>query len=110
RRAAQRPEGETPPPTGTRPPPISSRRLSSRPPTATTRRLTRPASRGVGIRSSKTLALSALIGVLLLAAGCATPIGVSLTDPQDVHSLVTRSVLNGSEPSGPTAQTLHRLG
>ena len=64
----------------------------------------------MGIRSSKTLALSALIGVLLLAAGCATPIGVSLTDPQDVHSLVTRSVLNGREPSGPTAQTLHRLG
>jgi len=64
----------------------------------------------VGIRSSKTLALSALIGVLLLAAACATPIGVSLTDPQDVHRLVTRSVLNGREPSGPTTQTLHRLG
>src|SRR5262249_46492987 len=71
---------------------------------------TRRASRGVGIRSSKTLAFSTLIGVLLLAAACATPIGVSLTDPQDVHSLVTRSVLNGREPSGPTTQTLHRLG
>jgi pimeloyl-ACP methyl ester carboxylesterase len=41
---------------------------------------------------------------------CATPIGVSLTDPQHVHRLVTRSVLNGNDPSGPTAQTLHRLG
>ena len=64
----------------------------------------------MGIRSSKALALSALIGVLLLAGACATPIGVSLTDPQDVLSLVTRSVLNGNEPSGPTTQTLHRLG
>ena len=77
---------------------------------ATTRRPTRRACRGAGIRSSRVPALSALIGVLLLAAACATPIGVSLIDPQDAHSLVTRSVLSGGEVSGPTAQTLHRLG
>jgi pimeloyl-ACP methyl ester carboxylesterase len=64
----------------------------------------------VDIRSSRPIALAALIGVLLLASACATPIGVSLTDPQDVHRLVTRSALNGDEPSAPTEQTLHRLG
>jgi pimeloyl-ACP methyl ester carboxylesterase len=64
----------------------------------------------VGIRSSRAPALAALIGFLVLAAACATPIGVSLTDPEDVLRLVTRSALNGNEPSGPTAQTLHRLG
>jgi pimeloyl-ACP methyl ester carboxylesterase len=64
----------------------------------------------VGIRSSRTAALVTLTGVLLLAGACATPIGVSLTDPQDVHRLVTQSVLNGRDPSGATAQTLHRLG
>jgi pimeloyl-ACP methyl ester carboxylesterase len=64
----------------------------------------------VGIRSSRTAALVTLIGVLLLAGACATPIGVSLTDPQDAHRLVTQSVLTGDEPSWATTQTLHRLG
>jgi pimeloyl-ACP methyl ester carboxylesterase len=64
----------------------------------------------VGIRSSRALALGTLIGILLAAGACATPIGVSLTDPQYVHRQATRSVLTGSEPSGATAQTLHRLG
>jgi len=76
----------------------------------TTRRPTERASRGVDIRSSKTLSLAALIGVLLVASACATPIGVSLTDPQDVHRLVTQSVLTGDEPSWATTQTLQRLG
>src|SRR5689334_7947723 len=99
--------------TGTtaRPRPLPSRRSrSSRPATRTTRRPIRRAWRGAGIRSSRTITLAALIGVLLLVGACATPIGVSLTDPQHVHRLVTRSVLNGNDPSGPTAQTLHRLG
>ena len=64
----------------------------------------------MGIRSSRATALASLIGVLLLAGACATPIGVSLTDPQDVHRLATRSVLSGDELSGATTQTLHRLG
>jgi pimeloyl-ACP methyl ester carboxylesterase len=64
----------------------------------------------VGIRSSRTRALAALIGVAALAGACATPIGVSLTDPQYVQRLVTRNVLTSREPSGATAQTLHRLG
>jgi pimeloyl-ACP methyl ester carboxylesterase len=93
---------------------------SSRPATRTTRRPTQRASRGAGIRSSsarlnrartgRARALVALIGVLLVAGACATPIGISLTDPQEIHRLVTLSALNGDEPSGPTAQTLHRLG
>lgn len=70
----------------------------------------RPVWGGVGIRSSRALALGTLIGVLLAAGACATPIGVSLSDPQYVHRQATRSVLTGSEPSGATAQTLHRLG
>jgi pimeloyl-ACP methyl ester carboxylesterase len=64
----------------------------------------------VGIRSSRAAALVALFGVLLLAGACATPIGVSLTDPQDSYRLVTQSVLTGNEPSWATRQTLHRLG
>jgi len=40
----------------------------------------RPAWGGVGIRSSRLLALGTLIGVLLAAGACATPIGVSLTE------------------------------
>jgi hypothetical protein len=47
----------------------------------------RRACRGAGIRSSRALALGALIGVLLAAGACATPIGVSLTDPQEIHGL-----------------------
>ena len=96
--------------TARQPRPPSRRKRNNRPATPTTRRLTRRACRGAGIRSSRVPSLAALIGVLLLAAACATPIGVSLTDPQDVHRLVTRSALNGDEPSGPTAQTLHSLG
>lgn len=64
----------------------------------------------MGIRSSRTAALIALIGVLLLAGACATPIGVSLSDPQDSYRLVTQSVLTGDESSWATTQTLHRLG
>src|SRR5215469_5730506 len=88
----------------------SRRKRSNRPAMPTTRRPTERASRGVDIRSSKTLSLAALIGVLLVASACATPIGVSLTDPQDVHRLVTQSVLTGDEPSWATTQTLQRLG
>lgn len=70
----------------------------------------RHAWRGADIRSSRALALGTLSGVLLAAGACATPIGVSLTDPQYVQRLVTRSVLTSSAPSAATVQTLHRLG
>jgi pimeloyl-ACP methyl ester carboxylesterase len=70
----------------------------------------RHAWRGVDIRSSRSLALVSLIGVLLLTGACVTPIGVSLSDPQDIHRLVARSALTGDKPSAATEQTLHRLG
>ncbi len=62
------------------------------------------------IRSSRTLALVALIGVLFLAGACATPIGVSLSGPKEIHRAVTRSVLTNGQPSAATEQFLHRLG
>jgi pimeloyl-ACP methyl ester carboxylesterase len=64
----------------------------------------------VDIRSSKARALPALIGVLLLAGACATPIGVSLSGPKEIHRAVTRSVLTNGQPSAATEQFLHRLG
>ena len=70
----------------------------------------RRAWRGVDIRSGRSLALVSLIGVLVLTAACLTPIGVSLSDPQDIHRLVARSALTGSKPSAATEQTLHRNG
>ena len=70
----------------------------------------RRACRGAGIRSSRPLALVAQIGVLLLACACATPIGVSLSRPEEIHRAVTRSVLTNGKPSAATEQFLHRLG
>jgi pimeloyl-ACP methyl ester carboxylesterase len=64
----------------------------------------------VGIRSSKALALTALIGVLLLAGACATPIGVSLARPHEIHRAVTRSVLTNGQPSAATEQFVRRFG
>src|SRR5206468_6827848 len=60
--------------------------------------------------SNRALALVSLIGVLLLAGACATPIGVSLSRPEDIHRAVTRSVLTNGTPSAATEQFLHRLG
>ena len=62
------------------------------------------------IRSSRALALAALIGVLPLAGACATPIGVSLSGPKEIHRAVTRSVLTNGQPSAATEQFLQRLG
>ena len=45
-----------------------------------------------------------LIGVLLLAGACATPIGVSLSGPKEIHRAVTRSVLTNGQPSAATEQ------
>jgi pimeloyl-ACP methyl ester carboxylesterase len=64
----------------------------------------------VAIRSSRPLALGSLIGVLLLAGACVTPIGVSLSGPKEIHRAVTRSVLTTGQPSAATEQFLHRLG
>ena len=54
--------------------------------------------------------LAILIGALLLASACATPIGVVRGDPQSVYRALTSSVLSTGEPSASTAQVLHRRG
>jgi pimeloyl-ACP methyl ester carboxylesterase len=54
--------------------------------------------------------LALTVAVLLLAIGCATPIGVARKDPEAVHRYLTRNVLSNGEPSGPTLWTLQRLG
>ncbi|HZN50398.1 MAG TPA: hypothetical protein VFD81_07185, partial [Methylomirabilota bacterium] len=64
----------------------------------------------MGTRSSRALALALLIGVLPAVAACATPIGVTLSQPDAVHRAVTRSVLTSGKPSSATEQFLHRLG
>jgi len=51
-----------------------------------------------------------LLGVLLLASACATPIGVSRADPQSLYRALTRNVLSAGEPSAPTEQLLQRRG
>src|SRR5216117_2500510 len=50
------------------------------------------------------------IGVLLLAAACATPVGVVHGSTQDVYRTLTRSVLSTGELSPLSEQTLRRLG
>ncbi len=54
--------------------------------------------------------LAILIGVLLLASACATPVGVVRGNPQSVYRALTSSVLSTGEPSASTAQVLHRRG
>src|SRR5918994_2376227 len=55
--------------------------------------------------------LGALCGLLalLLAAGCATPVGVQRADPQSVHRELTGNVLSTGELSDFTQNVL-RLG
>lgn len=70
------------------------------------------------IRSSPTpshasallLRVAALLALLTLLAGCATPVGVSHLDPKQVQRILTASVLSGDEVSAPTAQILNRAG
>ena len=59
-----------------------------------------------GVRSD----FAILIGALLLASACATPIGVVRGNPQLVYRALTSSVLSTGEPSASTAQVLHRSG
>jgi pimeloyl-ACP methyl ester carboxylesterase len=51
-----------------------------------------------------------LIGVLQAAAACVTPIGVTVSRPEEVHRAVTQSVLTSGKLSPATEQFLHRLG
>ena len=52
--------------------------------------------------------VSLVLGVLLLAAACQTPVGVKRVDARQVHRTLTASVLTTGEPSAPAAQELHR--
>jgi hypothetical protein len=54
--------------------------------------------------------LAILIGALLLASACATPVGVVPGNPQLLYRALTSSVLSTGEPSASTAQVLHRRG
>jgi hypothetical protein len=54
--------------------------------------------------------LAILLGALLLASACATPVGVVRGNPKLVYRALTASVLSTGEPSASTAQVLHRRG
>ena len=59
---------------------------------------------------SKGLTGGALLGVLLLSAACATPVGVVHGSTQDVYRTLTRSVLSTGTLSPLSEQTLRRQG
>jgi hypothetical protein len=65
-----------------------------------------------GGRSTAYKALAPLCGLLalLLAAGCATPIGVQRADPQSVHRELTGNVLSTGELSDFTQNVLRGGG
>lgn len=50
------------------------------------------------------------VASLVLAAGCATPIGVDPADPREVQREIAGSAVTGSEPSAKTRELLTRLG
>ncbi len=52
----------------------------------------------------------AVFAVAILAAGCATPVGVRYLDPKQVQRTLTTNVLSSDEVSAPTAHILHRAG
>jgi hypothetical protein len=51
-----------------------------------------------------------LVVVVLLANGCATPVGVRRMDPQEVQQSLTANVLSSDTLSAPTTQILNRAG
>ncbi len=53
--------------------------------------------------------LAAGLVVSLLAAGCATPIGVKRMRPQDANLALTANVLTTGEPGAPAQEFLYRL-
>ncbi len=58
----------------------------------------------------RALAALALLTLLALAAGCATPIGVTRADTQARYRDLTRSALSTGEPSAGSEIVLRRLG
>ena len=70
-----------------------------------------------GVRNRAKFSLSivpmpvlALVGLVLLAVGCATPVGVTQLDLQAGYRLQTESALSAGEPSEPSKMVLRRLG
>lgn len=55
-------------------------------------------------------AVGGLLAAGLLAAACATPVGVDRADPRDVYRELTQSAVSGSQPSAPSLELLTRLG
>ena len=55
-------------------------------------------------------AVALLLALTVLAAGCATPVGVRYLDPKQVQRTLTANVLASDELSAPTAQILNRAG
>ncbi len=51
-----------------------------------------------------------LAGILCLATGCATPVGVYRLDARAVHQTLTSNVLSTAKPSPFSNHQLHRLG
>jgi pimeloyl-ACP methyl ester carboxylesterase len=51
-----------------------------------------------------------LVGLALIAAGCATPVGVKPVDIQAAYRLHTESALSARQPSEPSKTVLRRLG
>jgi len=54
--------------------------------------------------------LATLLGVLILASACATPIGVTRGNVQSVYRSLTTSAVSTGEPSASTEADLRRLG
>lgn len=53
---------------------------------------------------------SVLLGLTLLCAACAPPVGVNRIDTRVAHRLLTENVLTSGTPSTHSVQVLHRLG
>jgi hypothetical protein len=62
------------------------------------------------VRHGRSTALAAGLAVSLLAAGCATPIGVKRIRPEEANRQLTASVLTTGKPGAPAQEFLYRLG
>lgn len=58
----------------------------------------------------QTSGVAVLLGVLVLASACSTPIGVVRGDRHTMYRTLTSSVLSTGGPSGASEQVLNRLG
>jgi pimeloyl-ACP methyl ester carboxylesterase len=61
-----------------------------------------------GFRRRQVIQITALVGLLVLAGACATPIGVTRGSTQQLHHELTASVLSAGTPSAWSRQVLDR--